>query len=255
MKLSRTDKVTLAGLYLSKFNDVALAALGCKGFGQAFNIIGYSLEASPASVKNYRDEFDHEIGKNVKSHPRKGWDRPLKTRSQRLYEQFASTTFDDFTELIKNFLVPSLETEKLIAHATKQTLNMNLAQRLMTGQAAEAYFKIHHSAVNAFAGYTVEDVTSYGCGYDFHLSYQSAFYCVEVKGIGTNNGTILMTAKEHALANRLKNQYCLFIVRGFQKIPFHSVFFNPLNSGLSFTPQPKTTISYSAYVTEASCAN
>jgi len=252
MKLSRTDKVTLAGLYLSKFNDSALKALGCTGVWQAFNVIGYSLEAGPASVKNYRDEFDHEISKNTPSHPRKGWNRPLKTRSQKLYELFADTNFGDFTDLVKSFLIPSLEKEKLVASVTNQAVNINLAQRLMTGQAAEAYFKKHHSSINSFRNYDIEDVTSCGCGYDFHLSCQLDFYCVEVKGINTKKGGILMTEKEYALAESLKERYCLFVVRDFERTPFHSIYFNPLHGELSFTPQPKTVISYSAYLTEVS---
>jgi len=252
MKLNHTDKVTLTGLYLSKFNDSALKALGCTGVWQAFNIIGYSLEASPASVKNYRDEFDHEISKITPSHPRKGWDRPLKTRSQKLYELFAHTNFDNFTDLVRSFLVPSLENEKLVAKVTHQAVNMNLAQRLATGQAAEAYFKMNYPAIDVFKNYGIADVTSYGCGYDFHLSCQSDFYCVEVKGMNANKGAIMMTEKEYTLADSLKERYCLFVVRDFQRVPFHTFFFNPLHSALSFIPQPKTVTSYSAYITEAS---
>ena len=226
--------------------------LGCSGVWEAFNVIGYALEASPASIKNYRDEFDHEISKHIPSHPRKGWKRPLKTRSQKLYELFASMNFDDFSDLVKSFLIPSLEKEKLIAYATKQIVNMNLAQRLMTGQAAEAYFKMHYSVINVFKNYAIEDVTSCGCGYDYHLSCQSDFFCVEVKGIGTNKGSVSMTEKEYALANDLRDRYCLFVVRDFQKTPFHSIFFNPLHCGLSFIPQPKTILTYSTYITEVS---
>jgi len=163
-----------------------------------------------------------------------------------------NTKFEDFTDIVKSFFVPSLEKEKLVECATKHIVGMNLAQRLMTGQAAEAYFKINYSSIDAFKHYTVDDVTSYGCGYDFHLSNQTEFYCVEVKGIGTNRGAILMTEKEYALAEKLQERYCLFVVRDFQKTPFHSLFFNPLHSRLIFTPQPKTIISYSMYITEAS---
>jgi len=88
MALNHTDKATLAGLYLATFDRRALAALGCSGVWQAFNILGYSLEAGPASIKNYRDEFDHEIRKTNPLHPREGWKRPLKTRSQKLYGIF-----------------------------------------------------------------------------------------------------------------------------------------------------------------------
>lgn len=248
MDLTRTDKATLAGLYLSKYNKAALSALGCTGVWQAFNMIGYALEAGPASIKNYRDEFDHEIRKYNPLHPREGWKRPLKTRSKKLYSQFFDLAFDEFTILVKDFLIPSSSKERLIAQATQEPINMNLAQRLMTGQAAEAYFKVHCPSIAAFTDYDVEDVTSCGCGYDFHLSRRKEFYCVEVKGLGLRSGNILMTEKEHGLANTLKDRYCLFVVRNFQRTPFHSMFFDPVHKGLSFSPKTSIVVSFSAQV-------
>jgi hypothetical protein len=248
MAINHTDKATLAGLYLATFDRRALAALGCSGVWQAFNILGYSLEAGPASIKNYRDEFDHEIRKTNPCHPREGWKRPLKNRSKKLYDSFSSLGFDEFTDLVKGFLVPSYEKENLISSATKQIFSLNLAQRLMTGQAAEAYFKMHCPSIPVFSSFGVEDVTSCGCGYDFHLSFQSSFYCVEVKGLGTNTGSISMTEKEYAVANEVQERYCLFVVRNFQKSPTHSFFFNPVKSSLSFTPQMRTVTSYMAYL-------
>lgn len=250
MPLNHTDKATLAGLYLAKFNKRALSALGCTGFWQAFNIIGYSLEAGPASIKNYRDEFDHEISQVDPRHPRKGWQRPLKTRSQKIYAQFFNLGFEAFTELIEEFLLPTFKKETLIAQAIKPKTTLNLAQRLMTGQAAEAYFKATYLSIPDFADYAIEDVTSCGCGYDFHLSTGSGFFCVEVKGLGAATGTILLTDKEHDVAVKVKGRYCLFIVRDFQKTPRHAFFFDPLRCGLTFTPQSKTVLSYSTYIAE-----
>jgi len=251
MPLNHTDKATLAGLYLAKFGKNALSALDCTGVWQAFNIIGYSLEAGPASIKNYRDEFDHEIRKTDPHHPREGWKRPLKKRSEKLYQQFSCLDFDAFTELIKGFLLPTFKKEELIAKTIRQTPTLNLAQRLMTGQAAEAYFKVNYLSIPTFSNCAIEDVTSCGCGYDFHLSFNSDFFCVEVKGLGTNTGTILLTDKEHDVAARFKERYCLFVVRNFEKTPQHTWFFNPLSSKLVFTPQPKTVMNFSAYLSEA----
>ena len=248
MPLNHTDKATLAGLYLSKYDRRALVALGCSGVWQAFNILGYSLGAGPASIKNYRDEFDHEIRKTNPQHPREGWKRPLKTRSKDLYDRFSSLDFDRFTDMVKGFLMPSFKKEQLVAHATKQFASLNLAQRLMTGQAAEAYFKVHYSSIPAFNDFGLEDVTSCGCGYDFHLSRTSDFYCVEVKGLGSNTGSISMTENEYVVADEVKERYCLFVVRNFQRTPSHSFFFNPTKSNLTFRPQQRTVTSYLAYV-------
>jgi len=246
MTLNHTDRATLAGLYLALFGKRALSALGCSGVWQAFNILGYALGASPASIKNYRDEFDHEIRKTTPSHPREGWKRPLKTRSQTVYDQFSCLGLIDFTDVIKGFLLPSYGKEKLVSGVTKQSGAPNFAQRLMTGHAAEAYFKFHFSKIQAFSNYQIEDVTSCGCGYDFHLSCRSDFYCVEVKGLGSNSGSIIMTEKEYAVAGEIRDRYCLFVVRNFQRTPAHTILFDPTASSLLFTPQTRTVTSYLA---------
>lgn len=153
------------------------------------------------------------------------------------------------------FVVPSViflwdasEKEKIISVAVKEKSNPNIAQRLMTGQAAETYFKNHYSEIPAFANYKVEDVTCCGCGFDFHLSHHSDFYCVEVKGLAANSGSIAMTEKEYSVADELRDRYCLFVVRNFQRKPAHSFYFNPITSTLSFTPQHRTVTSYLAYL-------
>lgn len=50
------EKVILSGLYLSKYDSLALKKLGFETFVEAFNVIGYALGSKPASIKNYRDE-------------------------------------------------------------------------------------------------------------------------------------------------------------------------------------------------------
>ena len=52
------DKSIITGLYLSKYTQKGLNELGFKSFQQAFNVLGFSLGSKPASLKNYRDEFD-----------------------------------------------------------------------------------------------------------------------------------------------------------------------------------------------------
>jgi hypothetical protein len=52
INLTKTDKATLIGLYIAKFDRAALVELGFSGMWEAFNVIGYSLGCSPASIKN-----------------------------------------------------------------------------------------------------------------------------------------------------------------------------------------------------------
>ena len=48
---STRNKLILAGLYLSKFDEKALSSLGFETFTEAFNAIGLALQARPAAVK------------------------------------------------------------------------------------------------------------------------------------------------------------------------------------------------------------
>jgi hypothetical protein len=246
MNLTKTDKTTLAGLYIAQFDKEALTALGFSGMWQAFNIIGYSLGSSPASIKNYRDEFDRLFPDN----PRKGWQRPLKTRSERIFNEFHHLDFMAFTDLIKSFLIPHYEEEKAVAAVVKLDNSESIAKRLITGKAAEEYFKITYPSIIEFKDYDLKDTTHFACGFDFKLSHGTNFYCVEVKGLNANTGNIMLTEKEFFVADKLQMRYCLFVVKNFVEKPHYQFFFDPLNSGLAFQKNERivTQINYSTSI-------
>lgn len=86
-------------------------------------------------------------------------------------------------------------------------------------------------------------------GFDFKLSLSEKHFYVEVKGINDKTGSILMTEKEHSVADDLRELYCLFVVSNFRDTPEHHLFFNPLYvPQLEFKCQEQqvTRISYSA---------
>jgi hypothetical protein len=56
--LTTREKLILAGLYFSKFDRAALNSLGFDSFTEDFNVLAFELGARPASIKNYRNEFD-----------------------------------------------------------------------------------------------------------------------------------------------------------------------------------------------------
>ncbi|MDR3048531.1 MAG: DUF3883 domain-containing protein [Elusimicrobiota bacterium] len=227
---SNRDKAILIGLYLSKFDDEGLKELGFDGINQAFNILGYSVGVKPSSIKNYRDEFDPYF-----PNLRKGWHkRTLREYCKKILDDFASLNFRDFTELIKSFLIQNYDIEKLTGKIEKKDKSESVAKRLITGKSAEEYFKIYYSTVNQFKNYELKDATNLACGFDFKLSQNTNFYCVEVKGLNLNSGNIAMTEKEFFVANKLKRQYCLFVVMNFAETPNHKFFFDPLNSDLTF---------------------
>lgn len=240
------DKSILIGLYLSKFDEGALSALGFEGFKEAFNTLGYSIGSKPNSIKNYRDEFDPYF-----PNERKGWHkRPIREYCKIFLDDFSSLNFSDFTELIKSFVIKDYEIEKFIEKIDKLDYAQSVAKRLITGKAAEEYFKVNYNSINDFRGFELSDTTNHACGFDFKLSLEKDFYCVEVKGINTITGSIAMTEKEFIVANNLKKEYCLFVVSNFIEKPIHQYFFDPLNSGLKFKKVERqvTQINYSTSI-------
>ena len=90
------DKSILTGLYLSKYDNKGLSELGFSTFQEAFNILGYSLQSKPSSIKNYRDEFDP-----IFPNKRKGWHkRPIREYCEKIYNEFETLDFNDFSDLI-----------------------------------------------------------------------------------------------------------------------------------------------------------
>lgn len=235
---NKRDKAILVGLYLSKFDIDALRRLGFKGFSEAFNTIGYTIGTKPASIKNYRDEFDPLF-----PNERKGWHkRQIRDYCKRYYDDFGNLDFTVFTELIKSFLIDNYDIEKIVERIEKPDRSETVAKRLITGKAAEEYFKQNYVSIAEFFQYEIKDTTNLACGFDFKLTKSNSFYCVEVKGLNTNSGNISLTEKEFLAAKKLKSKYCLFIVMNFVERPFHKFFYDPLHSELSFKKVERSVV-------------
>jgi len=224
------DKSILVGLYLSRFDEKGLQTLGFDGAKQAFNILGYAIGSKPASIKNYRDEFDPYFPNS-----RKGWHkRAIREYCKKILDDFSNLDFETFTELIKSFLFSNYEIEALIEKNGNKDKSESVAKRLVTGKAAEEYFKSAYLKIADFANHSLKDTTNLACGFDYQLSSDVNFYCVEVKGLNLSTGSISMTEKEFLVAQNLKERYCLFVVSNFIETPNHQFFFDPLNSRLTF---------------------
>ena len=110
------DKSILVGLYLSKFSQNGLVELGFESFQEAFNVLGFSLGVKPASIKNYRDEFDPLF-----PNERKGWHkRNTRDYCKVIFDEFGNLKFKSFTELIKSFYIENFEIEKFIRKEIKK---------------------------------------------------------------------------------------------------------------------------------------
>lgn len=243
--ISKRDRAVLIGLFLSRFDRQALDSFGFTGFRQAYNVMGLSIGFIPKSIQNYRDEFDPYF-----PNERKGWrNRTLRDYCKEYMNITADMSFEEFRNVVNYFLEGGIVDERDIVSERKTISREFAVNRLITGKAAEEYFVQNYTLVDSFRDYTLMNTTQMGCGFDFKLSLNEKHYYVEVKGLNERTGSILMTEKEHCVADDLRDLYCLFVVSNFREKPEHRLFFNPLYSPLlDFKRQEQviTRVSYSA---------
>lgn len=228
-KLTQREKSILAGLYLSKFDFEGLKYLGFDNFTEAFNVIGLAMGVSPMSVKNYRDEFDPLF-----PNERQGWHkREIRKYCKDIYDSFHNLGLLEFSVLLKDIIYKDHEIDVLMEEIAKSEgdKESSFAKRLITGQAAEQYFRDNFLNVELFNGYEIQDTTKAGCGFDFKLvsKEKDYYFGVEVKGLNEIKGNISLTSKEHTVANFLKDKYFIFVVKNFREKPLHNIYQNPLS--------------------------
>ena len=229
-KLTLRGKSILAGLYLSKFDVDGLKVLGFGSFTEAFNVIGLALNVQPMSVKNYRDEFDPLF-----LNERKGWHkREIRKYCKDIYDTFHTLNLVNFSSLLKDIIYKDHDLNVLMEEIAKSEgkKESSFAKRLITGQAAEQYFKDIFLSIDLFRGYNFEDTTKVGCGFDFKLvaEEKERYFGVEVKGLNEIKGNIALTNKEHTVADFLKERYFIFLVKNFKEKPFHQIYQNPIKN-------------------------
>lgn len=240
-RIPTREKLILAGLYLSKYDSAGLKQLGFESFVEAFNVIGYALGARPASIKNYRDEFDPLFPNR-----RKGWHkRATREYCLRVYQEYKSLDLESFTGLVKSFVGydENLWSEVRPKDDEKDGVS-NFAKRLITGLAAEQYFEAVQPRLAEFKDCTVENTTRLGCGFDFRLRAETRaeFLAVEVKGMKEQNGSVSLTPKEYQVASNLTERFYLFVVKNFRESPFHEIYQNPLAGSLRFTKKERVMV-------------
>ncbi len=233
-QIAPREKLILTGLYLSKYDTVGLNELGFDSFIEAFNVIGYALGHKPASIKNYRDEFDPLF-----PNKRKGWHkRPTRAYCLEVFEDYKDLDLATFTALIKSFAGYDESAWSELEPKRDLTKGESLfARRLVTGLAAENYFQSVFQTLWQFKNCTLENTTRVGCGYDFRLHPPTPddFLAVEVKGLAERSGGLSLTPKEYEMASALAGRFFLFVVKNFRESPFHIIYCNPLSTALRFT--------------------
>jgi hypothetical protein len=240
---STREKLILAGLYLSKYDLLSLRHLGFESFVEAFNVIGYALGSRPASIKNYRDEFDRLF-----PNPRKGWHkRPIRDYCLKVLQEYGDLDLDSFTGLVRSFVGYDDNAWSGVQSNEEPLESQSYFSRLATGLAAEQYFESVQPSIPEFKDYAVENTTRYGCGYDFRLRLgaQEDFLAIEVKGLKERTGSLLLTPKEFEAATSLKDRFFLFVVKNFKERPTHDIFQDPLSGGLLFRKSERTVVQVS----------
>jgi hypothetical protein len=243
-QIAKREKLILVGLYLSKYDLLGLKKLGFDSFVEAFNVIGYALGSKPASIKNYRDEFDPLFPNR-----RKGWHRrEIRAYCLRVFEEYKGLDLESFAGLIRSFVGydDNLWSE-LQTTGEQDESESHFVKRMITGLAAEQYFEAVQPNLPEFKDYVLENTTRLGCGYDFRLrsGTREDFLAVEVKGLKERTGSLSMTPKEHETAIALRDRFFLFVVKNFQETPFHEIFQNPLSGRLQFRKTEKVTVQVS----------
>lgn len=231
-QIGSREKQVLAGLFLSKFDQTALTSLGFDNFTEAFNALGYGLGGRPASIKNYRDEFDP-----IFPNARIGWrNRKRRDYCMKIEEQYRDLSLDDFAKLVASFVGTSDSDIASSQSSVEEPRPTSFAKRLITGRAAEQYFQAIHSTLMEFENCELEDTTTHGCGYDFRLWPKTGdkFKAVEVKGMVDQKGWLSLTDKEHETAVELKDRFFLFVVKNFREKPFHEMHADPVAGPLPF---------------------
>ena len=243
-RIPNREKLILTGIYLSKFGSPGLKKLGFRTFAEAYNVVGYALGSRPSSIKNYRDEFDPFFPNS-----RKGWHkREMREYCRKVLDQYANLEFEAFAGLIKSFVGYDENTWSSVqTKDEREERASGFAKRLITGLAAERYFESVHSSLLEFQGYAIENTTQLGCGYDFKLSGEKSkdFLAVEVKGIREKVGSVSLTPREYEVAADLQDRFYLFVVKNFQKEPYHELFLNPTAGKLQFTRTERVLIQVS----------
>ena len=243
-RIASREKLILAGLFLSKYDVAGLKTLGLESFVEAFNVIGYALGAKPASIKNYRDEFDPLF-----PNARKGWHkRPTRAYCLKVFKEYKQLDLQTFADLIKSFVGYDENAWSQVPDSDeKADGESHFAKRLITGLAAEHYFESVQPSLSEFQGCSIENTTRLGCGFDFRLTKGRSqdFLVVEVKGLKDRTGSLSLTPKEHEIAAALTDRFFLFVVKNFCDVPFHEMYRDPLSSSLRFKKSERVTVQVS----------
>ncbi len=229
-------RALVVAYFLSRCDKKGVQALGYQTWEEAYAQIGQKLNVLPTTIKQMRDSFDPYC-----SPVRKGWHQRSPLRSRVLVmEAYSEVSSDALFQIAQEIIAdtgsaavytaPLASVSTADKSANLMTENLAFAARLRTGEAAEEYFKLQYPALPQFAGLELEDTRKLGTGFDFRVRGPGILRAVEVKGVVGHSGSIAFTDKEWSVANHLKHDYILALVRSLQTTPTLELMADPAAS-------------------------
>lgn len=219
--------------YLAKFNKKAYLNLGFGNQKETHNAVGTILNIKPATVKNWRDEFDPLFGHRV------GWyQRSLSISRMKILEAVGDLSEYNLRSIIQDILRKENEVSvfeefeplvSIIPEENKKQKKSYIPRNLTGRKAEEIFMEWYKSGQKDIPqGKDFIDMRDYGCGYDFQIVVsQNRINAIEVKGVSFNDGGILITGKEWETAGIMKNDYYLVLVSNLDNDPVINIINNP----------------------------
>ncbi len=217
--------------YLARFNENAYAKLGYGNQRDTHKEIGKILDVKPATIKNWRDEFDPLFGH------RAGWyQRPMSKSRLAVANALAELDESSIFELVKDILLnghhivnPEMAQLENIVSSSEIAMRENAVYvpRSITGTDAEEYFLTQFHAGNTDFEGKIEDCRSLGCGYDFKITFNTTTKYIEVKGRSGAEGGLLFTNKEWDVAKDKGDDFYLCLVSEVARTPKVQILQNP----------------------------
>lgn len=220
--------------YLSRFNELAYSKLGYGNQRDTHDKIGGLLHVKPATVKNWRDEFDPLFGH------RAGWyQRPLSRSRLAVANALADLDESGVYELVKDILLkfnhsddPEMRQLKSILADAETGSNRTVVYvpRGITGRSAEEFFLQQFKMGNIPFKGKLKDCRELGVGYDFEIESNELRLYVEVKGRDKESGGVLFTNKEWEHAKKMGENYYLCLVSNVSDNPLIQILQNPASN-------------------------
>ncbi len=241
-KKYQREKLILTGLYLSRYDGAGLRKLGFESFVEAFNVIGYALGQKPASIKNYRDEFDPLF-----PNKRRGWHkRPTRDYCLKVFTDYKTLDLNTVHEASSNRSLattrahgarydPSVTREmesQVLQSGSLQGLQPSVTSNLLFRRSQNSRIALLRIPLSWVVVMTSESTTKAG----------ATSWRWRSKGLKTPLAASPLTPKEHEVASALVARFFLFVVKNFRESPYHEIYPNPLASDLRFKKKERVIV-------------